>query len=163
MRPVLRLALAALIVMLMSACHQPTSYEHFIPAEHSGGLAFDDNIYRFEVDMSDSTAFYDIYFYTRAENTGLTQVRGDLGQMQVDVTWLSPVDAQSDSTFTAGQPMLSETVYMPLGDDRGAKALYRSGVRPDPCGIWTIEVKSIAAPKGLRGMGIICKRHYGTR
>jgi len=163
MHPARKLFLPLLPLLLLLACNPPRSYEEFIPAEHSGGLAFDDNVYRFDLDLSDSTAVYDVYFYTRVENTGLTQVRSDHGQLGLEINWLSPLTAVSDSSFTAGQSVLSETVYMPLGDDRGSKTLYRSGVSPGLYGLWTLEVKTLDAPKGLRGLGIICKKRNGTR
>jgi len=136
-----------LLLTLVFACKQPSVYEQFIPTSQANEDSF-----RFEVDMSDSTATYDIYFYTQVDRSYFRQPSSE--SLALNVRW---------TPASSGKVQLSEKVYLPLGGVRGTKEMYRSAVVPDSLGIWTIEARAIDAPQGLRGLGIICERNHGTR
>ena len=128
------LALAA----ALSGCRQPGSYEQFVLARDAA-----DGVYRFFLDMTDSTATYDISFYTPPlADTLQTQLIVDWGFVSVE-----------------GSFVHRDTVWMPLGE---VCSLYRSGVRPYPADMWEISVTVLDPPEDFRGLGIICKRN-GTR
>ena len=127
-----RLLLAILLVLVVG-CSRPASFEQFIRvADAPGGL------YRFELELPDSTATYDISFYT-----------ADLKEsLQLEVRW------NDDSG-----PLLNENVWIPA--DRHV-ALYRSGLRQAP-GKLCLRVRTINPPKHFRGLGIIMHQNDGTR
>lgn len=134
-------AIAALL--LLSAC-KPASYEQFVRADQAP-----DGEYVFALDLSDSTASYDISLYTRVD-TPVLEAEKPSGQLRLEVEWTAPANSEGG---------LSETVYLPYGNRAGSSNLYRSGVRPSPAGEWRVAVRPKNAPEGLRGIGIICKRH----
>lgn len=81
--------------------------------------------------------------------------------------------SKQDTCSTCGSdgPLISETVWFPAGEHM---ALYRSGISayspkyggssetPKEAGM-ILRVKPINPPERFRGLGIICKRHDGTR
>lgn len=131
------LIVVAALSLLACACGKPSSYEQFVRR-----AAAPDGVYRFELDFSDSTALYDLSFYSPA-------VEKDT-MLALDVVWSYP-DADS----------LKERVYLPI---RGKDAIepYRSGASPSPAGSWELSVQVENQPEDFLGIGIICKRH-GTR
>ena len=144
----LRIPVLLLLLGLVS-CKAPASYEQFVRADQAV-----EGEYRFPLDLSDSTAVYDISLYTRVDPSPMASSRGD-GQLGITVSW-----------FSAGsEPVLRETVYLPRGGEKGSSALYRSGVKPSPTGEWLIVAEPVGAPEGLRGVGIICRKKnaHGTR
>ena len=130
-------------MVLLTAC-RPTSYEQFIRADQAP-----EGEYVFALDLADSTAAYDLSFYTRID-PALMAAEEPSRTLELEISWKP---AASDSVF------LHEAVYIPYGDKAGSVQLYRSGVRPSPAGEWNLSVKPNEAPEGLRGIGIICKRH----
>ena len=125
------------LVFLAFACRQPASVEQFI--EGSGP-------YVFPIEMSDSTAVWDIDLYTRVDATDVPS------ELALEITWESP----SQAVFT-------ETVYLPLQAGTSffsheACVPYRSGVVPSERGVWTLTVTALEPPEGLRGMGTVTKR-----
>jgi len=85
--------------------------------------------------MSDSTATYDLSFYSRFD--------GDFhGSFPVGVVVKSPSGKK-----------LEEQVYW---DVTQPEVLYRSGIKPAELGVWEISLY-VDDLKGMRGMGLICK------
>ena len=132
---------SVLFALLMLAGCRPASYEQFVRADQASG-----GEYVFNLDLSDSTASYDISLYTRVDS-GIMKAEDPSHSLGLEIRWVA------DSTF------LCETVYVPYGGRAGSNSLYRSGVRPDPAGEWRVLVRPLDAPAGLRGIGIICKRN----
>ena len=134
-------ALLGGVCLVLWGCSAPDSVETFLRTSETT-----DGKFVFELDLSDSTATYDIWFYTRVDSPARANLR-------LRPEWTSP----SGQTF-------SETVYMNPGGKGGAKELYRSGVRVKEPGIWTLNVGVGDFPKRFRGLGLICRRnHNGTR
>lgn len=134
----------AAVTVLVSAisCTRPRSYEKFVTISRSQG-----GLYEFCLDLSDSLASYDIYFYTRALGSG-----PDTLCLPLMVAWQAP-----DST------VFEEAVYMRPGGSKGNCELYRSAVVMNPPGEWKLSIRPVEVPKGFCGMGVICKRNDGTR
>ena len=144
---------AAVLAAAVISCRKPSSYEQFIRADRAEG-----GEYVFCLDMSDTLACYDVSLYTRVDAAFFAAARPSR-QLRLEISWIAPV--MPDSTPVMPDPdraSLSETVYLPYGGRAGSAHLYRSGVKPSPAGEWTVAVRPLDAPKGLRGMGIICKR-----
>lgn len=134
-----------LLLPALASCRAPVSYEQFVRAGQARA-----GEYSFILDLSDSTAAYDISLYTRVDPSPMASVRED-EPLGITVSWY-PGDSAS------GAPVLNETVYLPSGGPKGSSALYRSGVRPSPAGNWCIVARPSDAPGGLRGIGIVCKK-----
>lgn len=106
--------------------------------------------YTFFVDMGDTTVAYDFDFYTRIDAPADTLAR--MTSLPLQVTWTSP-------TFH----VFREDVYMPLEGrvtafSRQVRVPYRTGVRPEEPGPWTVMVRVMDPPQGLRGMGLVVER-----
>ena len=136
----LRIILPVTLLLLAAGC-RPASYEQFIRADQA-----QDGEYVFALDLSDSTATYDLSLYTRVDPT-LMAAATPSAELALQVCWMNP-----------GGEAMSEIVYLPFGAEAGSVKLYRSGVKPAPAGEWHLSVTPIAPPEGLRGIGIICKR-----
>lgn len=121
-------------------CSRPLSSETFVRSDRSL-----DGVYIFELDLPDSLAFYDIWFYSRTVNE-------PLASLPLNVQWLAP----SGKRF-------SERVYMKLVDADGEKELYRSGVVPSETGKWQLSVRPLGVDENFCGLGVICEEHHGTR
>ena len=131
-----------LSLLLFTGCREPMSVERFVSGEGP---------YTFFVEMGDSTASYDFDFYTRVDAPLDSLVR--MGALPLTVTWTSP----SFHVFR-------EDVYMPLEGrtsyfTREVRVPYRAGVRPEEWGQWTLTVRPVNPPEGLRGMGLIVRRN----
>ncbi|MBQ3711856.1 MAG: hypothetical protein II891_05615 [Bacteroidales bacterium] len=149
----MKVAPHVLFAVLMLVGCRPASYEQFIRADQA-----QDGDYIFQLDLSDSTATYDLSLYTRVD-PALMAAATPSAELALQVCWLYPaVEAASDSACFA-KPTMSETVYLPYGAAGGTVQLYRSGVKPSPAGEWRLTVTPMAPPAGLRGLGIICKRN----
>ena len=135
-------ALVSLLCLLLVGCREPMSVERFVGGEGP---------YTFFVEMGDSTASYDFDFYTRVDAPLDSLVR--MGALPLTVTWTSP----SFHVFR-------EDVYMPMEGrtsyfSREVMVPYRAGVRPEEWGQWTLTVRPVDPPEGLRGMGLIVRRN----
>ena len=124
-------------VFLAFACRQPASVEQFIAAPGP---------YAFALDLSDSTAVWDISLFSRVDALDAP------AELALDVTWTAP----SEAFFT-------ETVYLPLQAGTSffsheACVPYRSGVAPSERGVWALTVTPVEPPTGLRGVGVVTKR-----
>ena len=125
----------ALVAMLcacamLASCAEPASRERFILSDGTGEYAFN-------VEFTDSTALYDLSFYTAIDKP-LTQP-DTLGSFPMKLLWRSPSGL-----------FFSETVYYPADS---AKVRYRSGLKPSEPGSWSLEVTIDPEPSGLRGIG----------
>ena len=133
-RPLLILLSFALLAV---SCREPGSVESFIRGEGP---------YVFTVDMTDSTAVYDLDLYTRID------AREYPAQLPLNISWKAPSGI-----------LFSETVYLPVGRgtsffSHDAYAPYRAGVVPSQWGEWTVTVTVPSAPEGLCGMGLVVKK-----
>lgn len=153
----LRIILPVTLLLLAAGC-RPASYEQFIRADQA-----QDGEYVFALDLSDSTATYDLSLYTRVD-PALMAAATPSAELALQVCWLarqpSVGEAVPDSAALSclAVPAMSEIVYLPFGSAAGSVKLYRSGVRPVPAGEWQLTITPMAPPAGLRGIGIICKR-----
>ena len=129
-------------LLLFTASCRPASYEQFIRADQAQA-----GEYVFVLDLSDSTATYDLSLYTRVD-PALMAAATPSAELALQVCWQS----------TAGEAM-SEIVYLPYGAAGGTVQLYRSGIKPSPAGEWQLTITPMAPPAGLRGLGVICKRN----
>ena len=127
------------VLTALHSCDAADSVEYFVPSRDA-----QDGIYAFNLEMTDSLTAYDVSFYTRVDAD-----KSDW--LCLDVLWRSP----SGKTF-------SETVYMKSGGSRGAMEPYRRGLQPVEQGSWKLEIKPVDPPRGLRGMGVVCKNN-GSR
>lgn len=147
----LRIILPVTLLLLAAGC-RPASYEQFIRADQA-----QDGEYVFALDLSDSTATYDLSLYTRVDPTLMAAATPSV-ELALQVCWYSPAGEATAAQACLAVPAMSEIVYLPFGAEAGSVKLYRSGVKPAPVGEWHLAVTPIAPPEGLRGIGIICKR-----
>ena len=129
-----------LIFLSVLSCREPMSVETYIHSETGP--------YAFSVDMSDTTAVYDLTIYTRLDGPH-RYLESDF-ETPLTIYWRSP----SDSLY-------SETVYLPLeGEDenfysRQLMVPYREDVSPVEAGVWALTVTLPSPVPGLRGLGLI--------
>ena len=130
----------ALAALLLAACSEPASCERFLRSDGTGE-------YSVPVVMNDSTATYDVSFYTAIDKTVM---RPDpLASFPMQLVWRSP----SGRYF-------SESVYYPADSLR---VCYRRGLVPSEPGEWTLAVTIAPEPSGLRGMGLIVETKRAVR
>jgi hypothetical protein len=103
--------------------------------------------YSFPMELTDSTAAYDISFFTVIDK--LPMAPDTLGSFPLQLIWRSP----SGRYF-------SETVYYPADS---VKAFYRRGLVPAETGSWTLSVSVFPEPEGLRGLGLIVARNTNSK
>ena len=112
-----RLALFA--ILLLVAC-RPASYEQFVRADQA-----QDGNYIFALDLSDSTAIYDLSLYTRVD-PALMAAATPSAELALQVCWLAP------------QPSVEEAVP-PSGVRPSDSPHHSSGaVPPLPCRGWHV-------------------------
>ena len=133
--------ISLLSLVAVTGCREPMSVERFVKGEGP---------YTFFVDMADTTATFDFDLYTRVD-TPMDSLRGKAA-LPLTVTWTSP----SFHVF-------KEEVYMPLAGQstffsRQVRVSYRTGVRPEEPGQWTLTVRATDPPEGLCGMGLVVLR-----
>lgn len=126
--------------LLLASCARPAQTESFIRADGA-----EDGVYSFPVDMTDSLATYDFWFYSRL-------AAGRKSNLELRVSWTAP----------SGRS-LYETVYMGALDSRGVRELYRSGMVPAEYGEWKLNVRPVDPGKEFLGLGLICRRNDGAR
>lgn len=141
-------AILLCLLAFLPSCTRPTVTDRFILREdcaHEG-------IYSFEVDMSDSTACYDISLYTRLDGN---HQRPDAPEgIRLKIVWTSPSGGD-----------YSENVYFSFADssrEDGFFSLqcllpYRSGLVPFERGLWTLTLRQLEEVRDLRGWGVICE------
>ena len=137
----MRRAIPLILVFLsVLSCREPMSVETYIHSETGP--------YAFSVDMSDTTAVYDLTIYTRLDGPH-RYLESDF-ETPLTIYWRSP----SDSLY-------SETVYLPLeGEDenfysRQLMVPYREDVSPVEAGVWALTVTLPSPVPGLRGLGLM--------
>ena len=129
-----------LIFLSVLSCREPMSVETYIHSETGP--------YAFSVDMSDTTAVYDLTIYTRLDGPH-RYLESDF-ETPLTIYWRSP----SDSLY-------SETVYLPLeGEDenfysRQLMVPYREDVSPVEAGVWALTITLPSPVPGLRGLGLM--------
>ena len=140
------------------SCSRPTSVEQFIDVDKREA----NGLYRYTLDLSDSLATYDISFYSRIDANRLKFTHAK--DFSLMVTLIAP----------SGQ-RYRETVYFGVFDESAGSNFfssqyvkpYRTGLVPVEYGIWEMNVlvNSGAEVAGLRGLGVVCKKHLpdGTR
>lgn len=126
------LTVVACAVLLLAACAEPLSRERFIISDGSGE-------YSFPVEMNDSSAVYDLSFYTVIDRSPLQP--DTLSFIPMALLWRSP----SGRYF-------SENVYYPADS---LQVCYRRGLEPVETGTWVLEVSVDNEPEGMRGLGLI--------
>ena len=140
-RGFLRLAFAALCLSaVLPGCSRPEDMEVFVPRQEAR-----DEVYVFALPLQDTTAAYDFWFYSRSDSRPVENLR-------LNVQWLAP----SGNGF-------SETVYMRRVETGGSRELYRSGMVPAEAGEWQLSVRPVGVDEDFPGLGVVCKRHDGTR
>lgn len=132
--------LLLLSCLSLAACSRPSQTEMFIRADKADG-----GVYSFPVEMTDSLASYDFWFYSRLFS-------GSIGNLELRVSWTAP----SGESFY-------ETVYMEKVDSHGVRELYRSGVVPAEYGEWKLNVRPVDPVKDFLGLGLVTIRNDGTR
>ncbi len=135
-----RLPTVILAVFALAGCSRPESVELFIRSDQAR-----DGVYVYTLPLTDTTAAYDIWFYSR------TGVR-PLSNLPLRVRWIAP----SGDGF-------QEQVYMRTVDTRGTKERYRSGLIPAEAGQWQLSVRPLGVDEDFLGMGVICKKRNGSR
>ena len=131
---------ALFAAVLLSGCSRPLSTEIFVRSDRA-----ESGVYIFDLELRDSSAVYDFWFYSRTLGPELTG-------LPLNVQWLAP----SGKRF-------SETVYMKSVDADGERELYRSGVVPAEGGTWRLSVRPLGVDEDFCGLGVICKERHGTR
>ena len=122
-----------LLATLFVACQRPASVELYQKSARAVG-----GVYSFELELDDSTAAYDFWFYSRT-------IEQTIGSLQLNVQWLAP----SGKRF-------SEVVYMREVGRNGSRELYRSGVIPAEYGKWKLSVRPVSdMDDELCGLGLI--------
>ena len=130
-RPLRLLSAMAVLTALALSCAEPDSVEQFVLNR--------DGTYSFSVDMSRTDCAYDLSFYSRVDSWR------KVSEFPIDVEWTSPSGRR-----------YSERVYFVR--ESHDVVPYRTGVIPEENGVWTLDAK--ADVKGLRGLGLICRRVY---
>ena len=126
----------ACAVVLIAACGEPASRERFIRSDGSGEYAF-------QVEMTDTSASYDLSFYTAIDRPLMQP--DTLGSFPMRLLWRSP----------SGR-FYSETVYYPADS---SIVHYRTGLIPSENGSWELQISISPEPAGLRGMGLVVARN----
>lgn len=134
-----------LLALLLQSCTRPLSSESFV--KKSDAVS---GVFEFPLDLSDTTGVYDIYLFTRVDRSAALGLDSRIPQ-KIDIRWVSP----------AGK-IWDESVYMDMGDFRGARQLYRKGLVPAEDGQWTLKIRPEEVPSSFRGIGVICEWN-GTR
>lgn len=124
--------LPLIAAMLVSACAEPASREFFLLSDGTGE-------YRFQVAMNDSTASYDISFYTVIDRP--VAAPDTLRSFPLQIIWSSPSGRYA-----------SEEVFYPADS---LQVRYRTGIVPSETGEWQLNVSVSPEPAGMRGLGII--------
>ena len=128
------------MLLLLASCSNPRSVETFAPTEEGSAA------YRFELDLSDTSVFYDLSFYGRIDAD--RALLDSLQALPLEVVFNAP-----DNT------LYGESVAVPLRRDHPLSASfsvpYRSHMRPVLPGTWLLTLTAPDGLEGLQGVGII--------
>ena len=143
--------LLLLSCLLGCACNPPGGEESFVRTGSKG----EDGMYHFSLDLSDSTATYDISFYSRIDCNNLKIA--SLRDFPMTVFWTSPSGRRYSEkvyfpiqSYSAGSDFYSHQYVVP----------YRSGLVPAERGVWDIAVRidSDSLIPGFRGIGMTSEK-----
>lgn len=143
----------ALLVAAVAGCSRPSSYEPFVLREKA---EYGDT-YSFMLDLSDSTISYGLDFFTRLDRVPFGEFPSD--SILLDLRWISPTDS-----------ILSDTLSIRLGHPVDSAYYIRDFVTAyaDPLdlpesGEWRLKARIVNDSELIRGLGVIFRRHDGTR
>lgn len=123
------------LLLAAVACSSPSGGEQFILGpKHS---------YDFNIDVEDSLFLYSFNIFTKVD-------KHNSKALKLIVQWVSPQDEY-----------YREQVWMPLTST--VVQPYREAVQFPCTGRWTIKIRPVNPPPGLRGMGLSWKIDNGTR
>lgn len=145
------IALIIAFMAVMAGCSRPDSYEEFVRIEDKTA----DGLYHFPLDLSDSTAVYDVSFFSRIDCTRLRLA--SIEDFPMTVLWTSPSGVK-----------YSEKVFFPVSSYAGSSGFYshqyripyRTGIVPERKGVWdmAVRIESDRYIPGFRGLGVVCKK-----
>lgn len=120
----LRIILPVTLLLLAAGC-RPASYEQFIRADQA-----QDGEYVFALDLSDSTATYDLSFYTRVD-PALMAAATPSAELALQVCWLAPQPSVGEAVPPSGvrpsdSPHHSSGAVPPKRGNPGSPASCRS-------------------------------------
>ncbi len=130
------------------SCAEPSSEERFVRAQDAP-----DGEYRFMVDLSDSTAVYDLDFYTMID--GSPSQMAELRAIPLEVSWVSP-----DLRHFSERVLLDPAAGSGSGVSRQMRVPYRRNVSMYVPGAWsiTVTVPEGFRLEGMRGLGLVCEK-----
>lgn len=141
-------AVILLSALAVFSCSRPLSRETFVLKDKAGV----GNTYSFALDLSDSTVFYAISFYTRMNRKPFQPFRS--GDIPLHVRWTSPSDSSYSETAVLATSVSVDSSYF----SRDFLQQYKQGFRPFEPGIWRLRVQMPTDCDCLLGWGVICKR-----
>ena len=137
------------LLSLLISCGKPAKVQSFVKSEDRDVYGR----YVFEIDMSDTLSFYDMYLYARMD--GDKDVIESSESLPLDIKLLSP-----DGTC------YQESVILPFTESssffsRDSFTPYRTGCIPAVAGKWKMFIRPEGEAEGLCGIGLIVE--YGKR
>lgn len=137
-----------LLALAAFSCSEPSSSEKFIRVQDAP-----DGEYRFMVELSDSTALYDLDLYTLVD--GSPSYIASLTSIPLEISWVSP-----------RLQRFSETVLLDFSGAEGSpvssgiRVPYRKDVAMSVPGAWSVVVRVPEEYRidGMRGLGLICTK-----
>lgn len=124
--------IALILFFVASSCSQPVSSETFIPSSKVDSLGY----YTFEVDFSDSTKVYDVYFYTRLDMPFTRNIPAL--DLPLEAIWKSP----SGKNYRDLLVLSKEDTKQYFTKDY--YSLYRKKISPNENGIWQLSTKIVS-------------------
>lgn len=143
------------LLMVVVSCSRPSSYEPFVVREKA---EYGDT-YIFNLDLSDSSAFYGLDFYTRLQRPAFGTFPTD--SISLDLRWISPSDSVilSDTTFIRVARPVDSSYY-----SRDFISGYRETLNLPEHGIWRLKARVLNDSEAIRGLGVIfTRKENGTR
>lgn len=148
MRDLVHILFWGMCALAVASCRKPSAMEFFVLNENRG----EDGLYRYELDLSDSLATYDVYLYSRIDEQSSTL--SQLDDIPMAAYWTAP-DGE----------VYKDSFYFPVRDAKKGffsseyKLLYREGIAPVQRGKWRLHI-DVAQYEGvpvLRGLGVAYK------
>ena len=143
------------LLMAVVSCSRPYSYEPFVVREKA---EYGDT-YIFNLDLSDSSAFYGLDFYTRLQRPAFGTFPMD--SILLDLRWISPSDSVilSDTTFIRVARPVDSSYY-----SRDFFVGYKDVLSLPEHGIWRLKARVLNDSEAIRGLGVIfTRKENGTR
>jgi len=145
------LLFVALSAALLASCSQPDSVDRFVRASK----AENGNRFSFTVDMSDTTATYDLTIYTRltCSRKHFSELEDALGMGAV---WMSPDSVEYREFFCIPKASFSNQTSF----SHSYRLSYRSGLIPVTPGVWDLSFVVLSEAAGyLDGIGLTCRKN----